>query len=172
MSRVSRATTLVELLVVIVILSISAAILFPRLHSSQTESARLERSAEQLVRVIKRAQNLAIGTQTVHILHLNLETQTYSVSAKSFQGEEVPVDQGLGLRGTLASGVFFAQILRDDLQDPAIRQVSWPFDPEGRGLAGRVVLSGDQGRTLDVVVRDVLDINGPCFVSGGKDDTP
>jgi type II secretory pathway pseudopilin PulG len=171
MPRDSRATTLIELLVVIVILSISAAILFPRLHTSQTESARLERSAQQLVRVIKRAQNLAIGTQTVHVLHLNLESQTYSVSAKSFQGEEVPVDQGLGLRGALASGVFFAQILRDDLQDPAIRQVTWPFDPEGRGLAGRVVLSGDQGHTLDVVVGNVLDINGPCFVSGGKDDT-
>ncbi|MCP4451257.1 MAG: type II secretion system protein, partial [Planctomycetes bacterium] len=52
MSRVSRATTLVELLVVIVILSISAAILFPRLHSSQTDYARLERSAKQLARVI------------------------------------------------------------------------------------------------------------------------
>ncbi|MCP4449926.1 MAG: hypothetical protein GY809_00575 [Planctomycetes bacterium] len=171
MPRDSRATTLVELLVVIVILSISAAILFPRLHTSQTESARLERSAEQLVRVIKRAQNLAIGTQTVHVLHLDLETQSYSVSAKSFQGEEVPVDRELGLRGTLASGVVFAQILRNDLQNPTINPVAWPFDPEGRGLAGRVVLRGGQGHTLDIVVGDVLDINGPCFVSGGRNDT-
>jgi len=170
MSRDSRATTLIELLIVIVILSMSAAILFPRLHTSQTEFARLERSAEQLVRVIRRAQNLAIGTQTVHILHLDLETQTYSVSVKPFQGEEMPADQGLGLRGTLASGVFFAQILRNDLQNPAITHVTWPFDPEGRGLAGRVVLSGDQGHTLDVVVRNILDLNGPSFVSGGKDD--
>ncbi len=170
MSRVSRATTLVELLVVIVILSISAATLFPRLHSSQTDYARLERSAKQLARVIRRVQNLAIGTQTVHILHLDMETQTYSVSMQPFQREEVPVDQGLGLRGALETGVSFSQVVRNDLKDAEVTHVTWPFDPEGRGLPGRVVLSSAQGQTLDVVVRHVLDINGPCFVSGGEDD--
>ena len=171
MSRVCRAMTLIELLVVIVILSISAAILFPRLHTSQTESARLARSADQLVWVIRHAQNLAIGTQTVHILHLDLEAQTYWVSARPFQGEDVPLDQGLGLRRTLLPGIFFSQVLRDDLQDLALTHVTWPFDPEGRGLPGRVVLSGDQGHTLDVVVSHALDLNGPCFVSGGQDET-
>ena len=170
MPRDCRATTLIELLVVIVILSISASILFPRLHTSQSESARLERSAEQLVRVIRHAQNLAIGTQTVHILHLDLEAQSYWVSVKPFQGQEVPLDQALGLKRTLSPGIFFAQVLRDDLQDTALTQVAWPFDPEGRGLSGHVVLSGDQGNTLEVAVRGAWDLAGASFVSGGADD--
>ena len=168
MSRVCRATTLIELLVVIVILSISAAILFPRLYRSQTESARLARSANELVQVIRHAQNLAIGTQTVHVLHLDLEVQAYWVSVRSFQGEDMPLDQGLGLRRTLSQGIFFSQVLRDDLQDADATQVTWPFDPEGRGIPGSVVLSGEQGQTLEIEVRDTLDLNGPCFVRGGE----
>jgi len=168
MPRVSRATTLIELLVVIVVLSISAAILFPRLHRSQTESARLTRSANELMQVIRHAQNLAIGTQTVHMLHLDLEAQVYWISVRSFQGEDMPLDKGLGLRRTLSQGIFFAQVLRDDLQDTIETQVTWPFDPEGRGIPGSVTLRGEQGQTLEIEVRDALDLNGPCFVRGGE----
>ena len=172
MPRARRATTLIELLVVIIILSISATVLFPRLSTPNTESARLSRSAKRLARVIRHAQNLAIGTQVVHTLHMNFETQAYRVSERSFQGEEVPIDQGLGLKGMLASGIYFAQVHREDLPDLTMTRVTWPFDPEGRGLSGRIVLRGDQGQSLDIVVQSALDLNGPCVVSGGENEIP
>ena len=51
MGRPGRAFTLVELVVVIAVLAISALIIYPKIDSPRSDSARLLRSAKQLAGV-------------------------------------------------------------------------------------------------------------------------
>jgi prepilin-type N-terminal cleavage/methylation domain-containing protein len=73
----SRAFTLAEIIVVIVILGIASAIVIPRLgtHNDLTVAA----AARQLTADLLYAQNLAISTQTMHVVRFDTANNQYTL---------------------------------------------------------------------------------------------
>jgi len=89
--------TLIEMMVVIVIIAISAALVIPRLPS--TEGSKLKSSARNLASGIRFLNDQAIVTKAIYRLHLNLSDNSTTIFKLSATGEEsAPDDQFMGRR--------------------------------------------------------------------------
>lgn len=109
--------TLIELMVVIVILAISAAVVIPRLPD--TEATKLKSSARNLASGIRFLNDQAIITKGIYRLQLNLTEESTSISRLSATGEELPPDDQFMNRRLVEEGITI-----EDVTDPQLGKVS------------------------------------------------
>lgn len=103
-----RGFTLVELTVVIVILSVVALLVVPRIPAGR--EAELRGSARTLAATLRYLQDRAITGKTGYRMHLDLGSGATAVKKLSARGEEAPDDEFLGRR-LLAEGVTITDVM-------------------------------------------------------------
>ena len=109
--------TLIELMVVIVIIAISAAVVIPRLPSP--EGSRLKNSARNLASGIRFLNDQAVITKGVYRLKLNLTENSTTISKLSAIGDELPPDDQFMNRRLVEEGITI-----EDVTDPQLGKVS------------------------------------------------
>jgi prepilin-type N-terminal cleavage/methylation domain-containing protein len=148
-----RAFTLVELVVVLIVVGISASLVFPKVSGLLLRAPEPWRSGRQLLRLAKYARELAIATESTFVLSLDPNTGDYWVAGKEGDRQSgavvaVPSD----LKGHLSEEVRVADVeLAGDDWDPR-HPVTMEFGPEGSCDAVAVSLTSSEGRTVRVVV--------------------
>jgi len=115
-SRIS-GFTLIELMVVLVILSITAALVVPRLPS--TDAMELKSSARSLASLLRYLGERSISSKTIYRLHVNIRENSIKVTRKLANGDEIPPEDPLLSRNTLTAGIVIA-----DLESPRLGKVT------------------------------------------------
>lgn len=113
----SPGFTLIELMVVLVLLSLSAALIVPRLPS--TEAMELKSSARSLASLLRYLGERSIGSKNIYRLHINFQENSIKVTRKLANGDEIPPEDPLLSRKALAEGIFIT-----DLQSPRLGTVA------------------------------------------------
>lgn len=113
----AKGFTLIELMVVLVILSITAALIVPRLPA--TDSMELKSSARSLASMLRYLGERSVGSKNVYRLHLNISDNSLRVTRKLANGDEFPPDDPLLSRKVLATGIVIA-----DFESPRLGKVT------------------------------------------------
>lgn len=109
--------TLIELMVVLVLLSLTAALIVPRLPS--TEAMELKSSARSLASLLRYLGERSIGSKNIYRLHINFKENSIKVTRKLANGDEIPPEDPLLSRKALAEGIVIT-----DLQSPRLGTVA------------------------------------------------
>lgn len=121
--------TLLELMVVIAILALSAALVIPRLPSS--DAANLRSSARNLAATLRYLGERSVTTHTAYRLHLNLAEQSVTVTKRLPSGDEVPPDDPFFRHKPLASGVILDDVETERLGTVRSGEVLIDFGSRG-----------------------------------------
>lgn len=113
----SSGFTLIELMVVLVLLSLTAALIVPRLPS--TEAMELKSSARSLASLLRYLGERSIGSKNIYRLHINFQENSIKVTRKLANGDEAPPEDPLLSRKALAEGIVIT-----DLQSPRLGTVA------------------------------------------------
>jgi general secretion pathway protein H len=113
----SKGFTLIELLIVLVLISITAALIVPRLPS--TESMELKSSARTTATMLRYLGERSIGSKNIYRLRINMTDNSLSVTRKLQNGDEIPPDDPLLSRKAFAKGITIA-----DLESPRLGKVN------------------------------------------------
>ena len=121
--------TLIELMVVIVIIAVTAAIIIPRLPA--TDGAKLKNSARNLATGIRFLNDQAIITKGIYRLHFNLADNSTRIAKISASGEELPPDDQFMNRQLIEEGIIIEDVTTPGLGKVAEGEVVLPFGPGG-----------------------------------------
>lgn len=140
--------TLVELMVVLVILAMAAALVVPRLPDS--ESTALRSSARNLAATLRYLGERSVTAKTGYRLHFDLAANTATVMKRLPSGDEVTPDDTLLSRRILAEGITVAGVQTPRLGRVTSGEVLVDFG--ARGLAEFLVvqLQGSRGAAYTV----------------------
>ena len=131
--------TLIEMMVVIVIIATCAALVIPRLPS--TEAGRLKTSARNLASGIRFLNDQAVITKGIYHLKLNLAESSTTIVKLSAIGDELPPDDQYMGRKLVEEGITI-----EDVTVPRLGMVS----------EGEVVISFGPGGNPDCVTIHLL----------------
>jgi general secretion pathway protein H len=109
--------TLIELIIVLLILSITAALVVPRLPSSG--GMALKSSARSTAALLRYLGERSTGSKNIYRLHINLSENSIKVTRKLPNGEEIPPEDPLLSRKIVENGVVIA-----DVQSPRFGKVT------------------------------------------------
>lgn len=127
--------TLIEMLVVLAVLSLVVALVFPRLPS--TDATNLRSSARSLAATIRYLNDQSVTARKPYRLHLNVADNTITITEKAADGSEKPPEESFAAKRILAEGI--------TLQDVEIPRL-------GKINAGEVVLDFATGGLTDFTV--------------------
>lgn len=113
----SAGFTLIELMVVLVLLSLAAALIAPRLPA--TEAMELKSSARSLASLLRYLGERSSGSKHLYRLHVNFRENSIYVTRRLASGDEITPEDPLLSRKTLADGVIIT-----DLQSPRLGTVA------------------------------------------------
>jgi prepilin-type N-terminal cleavage/methylation domain-containing protein len=148
--RSSRAFTLIELMVVILILAFAASVVYPRLSGGLIERERLRTSVNQLAAVAAHGRDQSAATQQPLVLTLDMDRGEYRLAEAS--QDDAAVGAGSGVHGALAEGVTFRSVrLVGRLEQPG-KIVRLRFTPEGWADPAIIQLAGSDGVVNSIVV--------------------
>lgn len=121
--------TLIEMMVVIVIIATCAALIIPRLPS--TEGGRLKTSARNLASGIRFLNDQAVITKGVYHLKLNLAESSTTIVKLSAVGDELPPDDQFLGRKFIEEGISIEDVTVPRLGTVSEGEVVIPFGPGG-----------------------------------------
>jgi general secretion pathway protein H len=136
--------TLIEMMVVIVIIAMCAALVIPRLPS--TEGTRLKNSARNLASGIRFLNDQAVITKGVFRLKLNLTESSTTIAKLSAGGEELPPDDQFMSRKLVEEGITIEDVTLPRLGKVSEGEVSIPFGPGGSPDCITIHLKGGEER--------------------------
>ena len=150
--RVSRGFTLLELIVVIVVLGLCAATVFPKVSGLLLREPEPWRSARRLLRTAEYARELAIASESAFLLRINVETGSYRVTGKSGDGEFTALAPS-DLRGQLPREV---EITDTDSpgNDPVEGVLTIEFSPEGWCDPATLKFAAPDGQVVTIVIKE------------------
>ena len=121
--------TLIEMVVVIVILSIIALLVFPRLPS--VGDGDLRSSARSIAATIRYIEDLAITSRSSYRMRFNLDDATLVIKKIGSDGSEQTADDLLLSRKILAEEIRIADVTSSRLGKISIGEVNLDFGPQG-----------------------------------------
>lgn len=160
--RPERAFTLVEMLMVVVILGIAAAIVVPRV--GRTEPFRVQAAARAVVGDLTFAQNEAIGNQQRRTVDFDPAAESYRVLRPGNGGDEVCDAPWLGGDFVVNFGPN-SQFGAIDIVSTSFNNNSISFDDLGAPSEGGTVVLAAGERTFSV---SVAPLTGRITVSEGQ----
>ncbi|MEN6428267.1 MAG: prepilin-type N-terminal cleavage/methylation domain-containing protein [Phycisphaerales bacterium] len=146
-----RAFTFLELIVVLVVLGVSAAIAFPKLNRLLLAEPEPLRSGRKLARALRYTQELAVATESASSLRIDTQAGRYWVTDR--QGEKGAQAVGVSseIEGQFPNGVRILEVEPHEL-DPEKGVLVVAFDPEGHCDPTIMSLTSAEGRTVKIVV--------------------
>jgi general secretion pathway protein H len=145
-----KGFTLIELIVVLVIVSIAAALVAPRLPA--TESMELKSSARATATMLRYLGERSTGSKNIYRLRINMADNSLSVTRKLPSGDEIPPDDSLLSRKVLARGITIA-----DLESPRI----------GKVTEGEVTVDFGAGGLSEFLTLHLCAAKGECYTVAG-----
>lgn len=124
-----RGFTLIEMVVVIVILSIIALLVYPKLPS--VGDGDLRTSARSIAATIRYLEDLAITTRSSYRMRFNLDDATLVVKKIGADGSEQTADDLLLSRKILAEEIRISDVTSSRLGKISIGEVNLDFGPLG-----------------------------------------
>lgn len=164
MRGIQKAFTLVELTVVLIIVSICAFVVFPKIDSPLSDSSRLMATAKQLASMGQAAQNLAISSQGYTALHVDLEGGAYWVTTRVLQDSLNLMSNNLALKRNLPQGINFLEAEIDGRSMSTEDSVAILFGPEGESSTGHVDLVNGLDQVISVVLQENRGLGCPLQI--------
>jgi general secretion pathway protein H len=149
-ARRSSGFTLIELVIVMVLLSLTAALVLPRLPS--TGSMALKSSARSAAALLRYLGERSTGSKNIYRLHVNISENSLKVTRKLPSGEELPPDDPLLSRKVLESGVTIT-----DLENPRL----------GKVTEGEVLIDFGAGGLSEFMTLHLSSAKGESFTIAG-----
>lgn len=134
--------TLIELMVVLVILAMAAAIVVPRLPSP--EGTKLKSSARNLASGIRFLNDQAIITKGLYRLKLNLSDSSTSIVKVTATGDEGPPDDQFMNRQLVEPGITIEDVILPRVGTLSEGEVVIPFGPRGNSDCITIHLKGGE----------------------------
>ena len=163
-----RGVTLIEMMVVVVILGIAAAIVFPRLNAGALEAARLRSSARRVAALATHLRDQAIIDRKTYALHVNVPDGAYWATVVTPKDEEAQ-PEGMGkVSGHLPAGARFRGVQAPSVEGLITREATIRFRPEGWCDAAAIRIEGETGETYTILVTRggrVRLVRGPAEVT-------
>jgi hypothetical protein len=147
----------VELIVVLIILGLSAAIVFPKLDGLLLREPEPWRSSRKLMRLAKYAHELAIATESAFVLHIDLETGQYWVASKVADNEAANAAGQRSLAGQLPPEVTITDVKRPGQERTLENALTIEFSPEGWCDPAVVSLTSSGGETVKLAIDEWFD---------------
>lgn len=148
---------------VLIVLGLSAAVVFPKLGGLLLREPEPWRSGRNLMRLAKHAHELAIATESAFVLHINLETGQYWVASKQADNAPASAATQRSLGGRLPEEVTITDVKLPG-EDRALENVlTIEFSPEGWCDPAVVSITSSGGQTVKLVVDewfDGMNLNG------------
>ena len=144
----SKGFTLLELLVVILLLSITAALVVPRLPAS--ESMALKSSARSLASMLRYLGERSVASKNIYRLHINLSENSIRVTRKLPSGDEIPPEDPMLARSPLGAGVVITDFQSPRLGSVAEGDVMIDFGAAGLSEFMTVHLNSPKGESFTV----------------------
>lgn len=148
----TRGFTFIELMVVLTILGVCAAIVFPKLDGLLVRESEPWKSGRRFVRIAKHAHEFAVATESMFLLHVDVAAGRYWVSS---QGSDSGPDSAAAypsLKGQLGDGVAISHVeLAEDtttLEDI----LSIRFSPDGWSDSVMMTLTLPDGVSVTAVI--------------------
>ncbi len=138
--------TLMELMVVIVILAVVAALVYPKLPTGSDSALRS--SGRSLAATIRYLEDRATATKNAYRMRLNLDRSTIGITKLSPDGTEVAADDALLKRSVLAEGITITDVITGRLGKVATGEVELDFGPLGLSEFVSIHLRSPKGRDL------------------------
>ncbi|HEY6838182.1 MAG TPA: prepilin-type N-terminal cleavage/methylation domain-containing protein [Geobacteraceae bacterium] len=146
--RANAGFTLIEMVVVIAIIALLAALVFPRLP--MTEDARLRSSARTFSALLRYLGDRGATSGSRYRLHLNMSDNSVTVGVLSASGEEGRSDDAFLNRRFLDTGIVLADVELTRLGKVGEGEVTVDFGPGGLGEFLVIHLKG-KGERYDTI---------------------
>ena len=167
MRPLNAGFTLLELIVVLLLVSLIAALIFPRLPSSQASDLR--NSARQLAVLMRYLEERAVATKKTYYLHINLDDDRLTVSRKGAVGNENGQDDDPFLkRQPLMKGIRVSDITTDQLGKISTGEALISYGPGGRSAPLLLHLAAPDGSYFTI---QALPVSGSVKVASGYQET-
>ncbi len=140
--------TLVELVVVLVILSVAALLIFPRL--SATGDSGLRSSARSISTTIRYLEDRAMATKTAYRMKINISDSSIEIVQVAADGTEQAADEIPPDSTHLADGISVSDVITPRLGKVAEGEVSIDFGPLGPDQYFTIHLRSPKGRFYTV----------------------
>ncbi|MCD6415438.1 MAG: prepilin-type N-terminal cleavage/methylation domain-containing protein [Planctomycetes bacterium] len=154
MARANKGFTLIELIVVMVILGIAAAVAFPRLDAFAARRTALAAGANKVAALAMHARSGAVSSGTMRLLCIDTKTGRYWVCPRAPGRDETPSEADSEMQGRLPDGVAFETVeVTGAAPSDAQRVAVVRFSAEGWSDQAVIRLSGPEGKVKSIVVR-------------------
>jgi len=149
---IAHAFTLLELVVVLVVLGVSAAVVFPKLDVFLVSEAEPWRSARRLARTGRYAHELAVATESVFLLQVDPSAGTYRVIAPAANEDSREAMGHLELRGRLPPEVEIRRV--EFLGESWVSEdpLKIRFSPDGWCDSTTISMAGSDGTVAGIVI--------------------
>ncbi len=140
--------TLVELVVVIVILSITALLVYPKLTA--TGESGLRSSARSLSAAIRYVEDRAVSAKSSYRMKINLGDSNIQILKVMADGDEQPADDVIPGRPLIAEGISISDVILPRLGKVTEGEARIDFGPLGLGSMATIHLCSRNGRYYTV----------------------
>jgi|GEM_PF-2260177 len=158
MSARYKGFTLIELMLAIALLAMTAGIVIPRLNTSALTRTRLDKDTAHLAATARYAHNLAITTGIVHLLYLDTDNNRYWITTQSD-----PRRKSINLPlGQLSEDIRFVSIQG---KNTATYTTSLRFSPQGWADTSVIQLADSENNFRYIFIHPLLgrvDIYDTC----------
>ncbi len=127
--RTDSGFTLIELMVIIVILSVVALLVFPNL--SNNGNADLRSSARSVAASLRYLEDKAVTTKTAYRMNIDMDNSSIQVNRILPDGNEQPDDDVFFSGKLLAEDITIADVITSRLGKVSIGDVQLDFTPTG-----------------------------------------
>ncbi len=148
---IARGFTFIELIVVLVVLGISASVVFPRIGGFLLKEPEPWQSARKLVRVARYAHEWAVTTESAVSLHIDTETGNYWATDRSMREGASESPWGRGLRGRLADDIEITALQYRGEDPVAEDRLVVEFRPDGWNDPFVLKMTSSGAKTVEVV---------------------
>jgi prepilin-type N-terminal cleavage/methylation domain-containing protein len=152
MNKCTKAFTLIELIIVMLIIALSVTLVFPKLNSASDQHSQLRANANRIASIAEYAQQQAACTHLTHFLNIDRQDGTYWITSQRSDSNDIPTGNPLNLNGRLPEGIYFADVKFLGINSNLQNTVVISFSPEGLADPAQISMTCTTGQTINIIV--------------------
>ena len=155
MRKHPNAFTLIELTIALLIIGISAAIVFPKLTGCLVQRAKIRSSVNRITALAEYAYQQAACTRRTHVLYLDTEKGAYWVAIQPSDEQTIPTPENSILKGSLPEEVEMANVSLGGEHAGLQSVVAIRFSPQGWADPATIDLICSTGEIMRIVIDEL-----------------